>query len=135
MPDAKIGILVGAQGRGSNMRALAEACARGEIPARVEVVIAPKADSQAVETARSLGLQVEIVSPKDEDYAGRLLHALQGCDWVCLAGLMRLLPLKVLQAFPNRILNIHPALLPKFGGKGMYGMHVHTAVIEAAEKE
>lgn len=127
--------MVGAQGRGSNMRAIAEACQSGELPATVEVVVAPKAESQAVETAQSLGLRVQVVSPKEEDYAQRLLQALDGCDWICLAGFMRLLPTEVLSAFPNRILNIHPALLPKFGGKGMYGMHVHEAVIAAGEVE
>jgi phosphoribosylglycinamide formyltransferase 1 len=116
------------------MRALAEACASGQVPAVVQVVVAPKAESQAIETARSLGLRVEIVPPGDE-YGPRLLAALAGCDWICLAGLMRLLPFEVLQAFPNRILNIHPALLPRFGGKGMYGRHVHEAVIQSGEKE
>ncbi|MFN3683119.1 MAG: formyltransferase family protein, partial [Fimbriimonadaceae bacterium] len=57
------------------------------------------------------------------------------CTLVCLAGYMRLLPKEVLDSFPNRVLNIHPALLPKFGGKGMYGMRVHEAVLRAGEAE
>jgi len=56
-------------------------------------------------------------------------------DWIILAGFMWLVPSYLTKAFPNRIINIHPALLPKFGGKGMYGQHVHKAVIEAGEKE
>jgi phosphoribosylglycinamide formyltransferase-1 len=68
---------------------------------------------------------------------GTLLRELQGqrIDLVVLAGFMRLIPAELVQAFPQRILNIHPALLPKFGGKGMYGMHVHEAVIAAGETE
>jgi phosphoribosylglycinamide formyltransferase-1 len=56
-------------------------------------------------------------------------------DWIVLAGFMNKIPAKILRAFPDRIINIHPALLPKHGGKGMYGMHVHEAVVAAGEKE
>lgn len=63
------------------------------------------------------------------------MEAFRGADFICLAGFMKLLPSEVLRAFPNRVLNIHPALLPKFGGKGMYGHHVHEAVLAAGEKE
>jgi phosphoribosylglycinamide formyltransferase 1 len=68
---------------------------------------------------------------------GTLLRELQGqrIDLLVLAGFMRLIPAELVQAFPQRILNIHPALLPKYGGKGMYGMHVHRAVIAAGETE
>jgi phosphoribosylglycinamide formyltransferase-1 len=117
------------------MAAIIRACQSGELPASVDVVIAPKEDIGAVETARSLGVPVAIVPPEVEDYAEALLAALKGCDVVCLAGYLRLLPETVLRAFPGRILNVHPALLPKFGGKGMYGMKVHEAVLEAGEKE
>jgi phosphoribosylglycinamide formyltransferase-1 len=117
------------------MAAIIRACQSGELPASVDVVIAPKEDIGAVETARSLRVPVAIVPPESEDYAEALLAALKGCDVVCLAGYLRLLPETVLRAFPGRILNVHPALLPKFGGKGMYGMKVHEAVLEAGEKE
>ncbi len=68
---------------------------------------------------------------------GTLLRELQGqaIDLVVLAGFLRLIPASLVQAYPRRILNIHPALLPKYGGKGMYGHHVHTAVIAAGEQE
>jgi phosphoribosylglycinamide formyltransferase-1 len=117
------------------MAAIIRACQSGELPASVDVVIAPKEDIGAVETARSLRVPVSIVPPEVEDYAEELLASLKGCDVVCLAGYLRLLPETVLRAFPGRILNVHPALLPKFGGKGMYGMKVHEAVLEAGEKE
>lgn len=68
---------------------------------------------------------------------GTVLNELQGqrVDFLVLAGFMRLIPKALVQAFPDRIVNIHPSLLPKFGGKGMYGEHVHRAVIAAGEQE
>jgi phosphoribosylglycinamide formyltransferase-1 len=68
---------------------------------------------------------------------GTLLRELQGqgIDLVVLAGFLRLIPAELVQAYPGRILNIHPALLPRYGGKGMYGHHVHAAVIAAGEQE
>jgi|CXWL01.1.fsa_nt_gi formyltetrahydrofolate-dependent phosphoribosylglycinamide formyltransferase len=117
------------------MLAIAIACQTGELSAQMQVVISPVADSSAVIKAKELNLHVKVVSPASNDYANELLSSLKGCDLLCLAGYMRLLPVEVLKAFPSRILNIHPALLPKFGGKGMYGHHVHQAVIEAGETE
>ena len=81
-------------------------------------------------------LRVDEVEPGDA-YGERLLTSLRGTrsEWICLAGFLRLLPTDVLGAFPRHVLNIHPALLPKFGGKGMYGAKVHAAVLEAGETE
>jgi phosphoribosylglycinamide formyltransferase 1 len=116
------------------MLALAQACREGRIRARVGVVVSPLDATPAVEGARRLDIPVAIVPP-EEPYGPRLLEALDGCDVVCLAGYLRLLPNEVLRAFPRRVLNIHPALLPKFGGKGMYGRRVHEAVLAAGETE
>ena len=131
----RIAILVGRRTKGSNMRAIATACQRGELPAQVGPVVAPSEDSPAAENARSIGLEPIVISPEAANYEELLLGALSGSDWICLAGYMRLLPEGILRAFPRRILNIHPALLPKFGGKGMYGLHVHRAVLAAGEVE
>lgn len=135
--NPKIGILVGSHGRGSNMRALARACAEGSIGADVGLVVSPSEASPALAAARELGLPVAVVDASGPDAGPRLTEAFRGagCTLVCLAGYMRLLPKEVLDAFPNRVLNIHPALLPKFGGKGMYGMRVHEAVLRAGETE
>lgn len=97
-------------------------------------VIAPKAESPALEAARDAGLTTAVV-PYGETFAADLEAALDGADWICLAGFMRLLPEAVVERWRGRILNIHPALLPKFGGKGMYGHHVHEAVLAAGEAE
>lgn len=119
------------------MAALVAACERGEALCQIVVVIGQRADAPALERARELGVPVRVAPAGGEDYGARLVAALRdaGAEWVCLAGYMRLLPVEVLRAFPDRVLNIHPALLPKFGGKGMYGESVHRAVIDAGESE
>jgi formyltetrahydrofolate-dependent phosphoribosylglycinamide formyltransferase len=132
-----IAILVGAHGRGSNMAALAEACLRGDLPCRVATVIGARAEAPAMERGRSLGLPTDVVPAGGPGYGRRLVETLRarGAEWVCLAGYMRLLPTEVLDAYPRRVLNIHPALLPKHGGKGMYGEHVHRAVLASGDAQ
>lgn len=126
--------MVGPKGRGSNMLAIARACLSGELDAEVVTVIAPNETAPAIESARELGLRTDIVPPGD-DYGTRLLKVLGGADWICLAGFLRLLPIEVLERFPRRVLNIHPALLPNHGGQGMYGSRVHEAVLAAGDAE
>lgn len=126
--------MVGPHGRGSNMAAIIRSCKDGTVPGNVQVVIASGPQSDALGVAQELGISTKVVLP-GEEYGPRLLEALEGCDWLCLAGYLRILPVEVLHHFPNRVLNIHPSLLPKFGGKGMYGRHVHEAVIAAGETE
>jgi formyltetrahydrofolate-dependent phosphoribosylglycinamide formyltransferase len=104
------------------------------VPAQAALVVSPKKDSPAALRAEAHGVEVAVV-PKGEHYAADLLHALDGIDVVCLAGYMFLLPIEVVRKYEGRIINIHPALLPKFGGKGMYGIHVHEAVLAAGESE
>jgi phosphoribosylglycinamide formyltransferase-1 len=133
----KIAIMVGTKGRGSNMRAILEACKSGRIPAEVVLVIAPSEGAPAVALAREMGADVAILNPSDSHFGADLVAILEaeGVGLLCLAGFMRLIPEEVVRFMPNRILNIHPALLPKFGGSGMYGMRVHEAVIASGEKE
>lgn len=130
-------LLSGKHGRGSNMARLADACQTGYIPhARIGRVIGTHADSPAVERARELGLPVSIVAGSIEDYPSALRDTLAGAqtDLICLAGYMRRVPDQVLQEYAGRIVNTHPALLPAFGGKGMYGIHVHEAVLAYGAK-
>lgn len=131
-----VAVLVGTKGRGSNMANLIEAGRDGRMNAQVALVVSPQHSTPAVEKAHQLNTPVKVHGYKDPDYATDLLNTLEAhqIDIVCLAGYMTLLPTVVLNRFPERVLNIHPALLPKFGGKGMYGMRVHTAVLEAAEE-
>lgn len=132
---ATIGILVGSLGRGSNMKAIVEACWRGELDASVQVVVAPKPEAPAAMWAQSAGIRVVCLSREYPNYPTELIKALSGCSLICLAGYMNLLPTEVLKAHPRSVLNIHPSLLPKYGGKGMYGLRVHQAVIDAGETE
>lgn len=120
------------------MLALASSCEEPSFPAEVAVVVSPREDTPAVEGARNQGLNVAIVDPvSSSNYGKDLIEVLArtGAEWICLAGYLRLLPSEVLTKYSKRILNIHPALLPKFGGKGMYGMRVHEAVLAAGERE
>lgn len=132
-----IAILVGSQGRGSNMINIIRASKNGGIPANVGLVISPKADTPAILAAQAENIPTLTLPYKTENYANKLLTELQNANisLICLAGYMTLLPREILEAFPRAVLNIHPALLPKFGGKGMFGMHVHNAVLQAQETE
>jgi len=135
----RIAILVSGHGRGSNMAAIIDACQRGEIDGQVVLVIGTRDEAPALQRATEKGVSTEVVSPSklgEEEYARRLLQTLGDAqvDLVCLAGFMRLLPPPVVHAYAGRVMNIHPALLPLFGGKGMYGEHVHRAVLESGMK-
>jgi len=135
----RIAILVSGHGRGSNMAAIIDACQQGEIDGWVVLVIGTHREAPALQRAAEKGVPTCVISPRhysEEEYARRLLHALTEAqvDLVCLAGYMRLLPAAVVQAYAGRVMNIHPALLPLFGGKGMYGEHVHRAVLASGMK-
>jgi len=116
----RLGILL--SGRGSNFLALHAAIERGEVPAEIAVVVSNIAEASGLARARELGLAVEAIPHQGEP--GRRAHeekvvaALRGADveWVCLAGYMRLLSPSFVAAWPRRILNIHPSLLPAFPG-------------------
>lgn len=115
----KLGILL--SGRGSNFQAIAGNVQAGKIPAEIAVVISNKADAQGLETARAMGLEAACIPSrglKREEYDRRVVALLKQkqVDLVCLAGFMRLLSAWFVEQFPNRILNIHPALLPSFPG-------------------
>jgi phosphoribosylglycinamide formyltransferase-1 len=115
----KLGILL--SGRGSNFEAIADAITCGRLPAEIAIVISNRADALGLESARSRGLNAVLIPSKGrvrEEHDAEVISALQqaNVDLVCLAGYMRLLSPAFVQAFPNRILNIHPSLLPAFPG-------------------
>jgi len=136
MPTLHLGFL--ASHGGSNMQAIIDACENGLLDATPCVVISNNSESMALERARKADIPHYHISAKThpskkEDQA--ILRALRvhAVDTVILAGYMKKLGPLTLQAFRGRILNIHPALLPKFGGPGMYGKRVHAAVLGAGE--
>ena len=137
----RIAILVSGPSRGSNMEAIIEACRDRRIPdSAVVAVIGARDDAPALHKAHALSVSTAVVNPREfpepDMYGDALLWVLQKAqpDLICLAGYMRLLPAQVVQAYPMRIMNIHPALLPLFGGKGMYGLRVHQAAIDSGMK-
>lgn len=134
-----LAVFVGTKGRGSNLFALHEAIQAGRLAARIVAVVGTRADAPAIQRAEAAGLPTRIVDPRrtgEDGYEAALLAALQsaGADTIALAGFLRRIPSAVVQAFPQRIVNIHPSLLPLFGGKGMYGEHVHRAALEYGVK-
>jgi len=135
----RLGIL--ASHGGTNLQSIIDSCEAARIPAEVVVVISNNGQSGALERARKHRIDAVHLSnkhyPDNEDLDEAIVKVLRehGVDLVCLAGYMKKRGPKFLSAFKNRILNIHPALLPKFGGKGFYGMRVHEAVLAAEEKE
>ena len=135
----KLGFL--ASHGGSNMQAIIEQCLSGAIEGKPVILICNNPNSIAVERARDAQLTVEILNGRthaDQDQLDRqmeksLLEA--GVDLVVLAGYMKKIGPTTLSTFSNRILNIHPSLLPKFGGQGMFGIRVHEAVVAAGESQ
>lgn len=134
----KIGVM--ASGGGSNFKALIEHIGEGDLDAHCKFLITNNAACGATEHAKEYGIPVYHISVKTHPdtlaYENAMIEIIKryNIDLLILAGYMKVLPKKILQVLPNRVLNIHPSLLPKFGGKGFYGMNVHKAVLNAHEK-
>lgn len=133
----KMPIAVLISGRGSNMRALIEACERPDFPARIVLVLSNKPDAAGLEVARAAGLQTAAIDHKafgkDREAHERKVDAAiraSGAQLVCLAGYMRVLTPYLVNAWDGRMLNIHPSLLPAFPG-----LHTHEAAIAAGATE
>jgi phosphoribosylglycinamide formyltransferase 1 len=124
---------------GTTLQAVLDACASGALPARVKLVISNNPDSGALARARAAGVPCRYLSGHTHPEPLALDQALRDAlrdaqtEVVLLAGYMKKLGPLTLSAFAGRIINTHPALLPKFGGAGMYGMNVHRAVLAAGE--
>ena len=132
-------IAVLASHAGTTLQAVLDACERGAIAARVTLVISNNAESGALERARRAHVPALHLSSRTHPEPAALDRAIRdaligsAADIVLLAGYMKRLGPATLAAFSGRVLNTHPALLPKFGGQGMYGEHVHRAVLAAHE--
>lgn len=127
-------IAVAISGRGSNLQALLRAL-RPDAPAAVVLVVTDRADAAGLAHARANGIAAKVLPSPAE--AGSWLDALREhqVDLLVLAGYLRLVPKEVVAAYRGRIINTHPALLPAFGGKGMYGERVHQAVLASGARE
>ena len=137
--SSKIVVLI--SGGGTNLQAIIDACTESNYPAEIVGVVSNKADAYGLTRAQNSNITAVTLSHKDfasrEDYDQALIKEIDcfDADLIVLAGFMRILTPSFVQHFQGKLLNIHPSLLPKFGGKGMYGNHVHKAVIEAQESE
>ncbi len=134
-------IAVFLSGGGSNLQALIDDSKAGLLSARIVWVVSSSAKAYGLTRAENEGIETFVFKPKKypspEAAAEDLLSKLQErkIDYIALAGFLKLLPSSVVAAYSKRIVNVHPALLPKYGGKGMYGHHVHEAVLASGDKE
>jgi phosphoribosylglycinamide formyltransferase-1 len=128
-----------ASGGGSNFGALLAAVAGGSLDAVSCLLVVDRANTGAADRARAADVPVAVLAPSDfadeSAYAVALLDALRQADTdlIVLAGFLKMIPVAVIHAYPNRILNIHPSLLPAHGGKGLYGRRVHQSVLDAGD--
>ena len=135
-----LSIAVFGSGAGSNFRAILTAIQQGNIPdARISLVISNNSGAGILGIARANALPAIHLSqkqfPDERSFAEKVLSTLRdhGANFIALAGYMKQVPPAVVAAYRNRIVNIHPALLPRFGGPGMYGIRVHEAVLASGE--
>ena len=129
-------IAIFASGSGSNAENIVNYF-EGKDTVSFPVIISNKKDAYVHERAKKLGIKSVTFSKSDFDSTDLVIDCLKenAIDFIVLAGFLLKVPENILRAYPNKIINIHPALLPKFGGKGMYGDNVHKAVVEAGETE
>ncbi len=139
MLKTRIAVLV--SGGGTNLQALLDAQARGEIPCgEIVLVVSDKEDAYALERAKNHGVETAVLSRKKkadraafEDRLSETLAA-HGIEMIILAGFMVILSENFVKQYPRRILNVHPSLIPSFCGAGYYGLHVHEAALERGVK-
>lgn len=136
MKKAKIAVLV--SGGGTNLQALIDAQAKGIIKSgEIVLVVSNKAGAYALERAANAGIKAETVLKKEcPDFEGRLIEVLEenGIDLIILAGFMSILSERFTSHFENRIINVHPSLIPSFCGEGFYGLRVHEAALSYGVK-
>lgn len=139
--SVKKNIVVLVSGGGTNLQALIDAEHRGEIPnGRITCVISSKADAYALERAKQNNIKTRVLARSNyadiAAYSAAMVKALkeEQADLVIYAGFMTILDEQVVRAFPNKMMNVHPALIPSFCGKGFYGLHVHEEVLKRGVK-
>lgn len=134
MDRHKIAILV--SGVGTNAINIIEYFEKNSV-AGVALVVSNKTDALVVEKAQNKGVKTIVFNNESFKKSGEVLDYLrsEAIDFIVLAGFLVKIPSDIIHAYPNKIVNLHPSLLPKFGGQGMYGNHVHRAVIKAQESE
>ncbi|TCK85472.1 phosphoribosylglycinamide formyltransferase [Albibacterium bauzanense] len=129
-------IAIFASGSGSNAQKILEYF-KDHSSAEVSIILSNNPDAYVLQRADNFEIPTHIFDRDEFYHSDNILNLLTDLqiDLIVLAGFLWLIPKNLIEAFPNRIINIHPALLPSYGGKGMYGNHVHQAVLEAKEPE
>lgn len=133
-PPLRLAVLI--SGGGRTLLNLQEHIERGDLAAQIDRVVSSRSDAPGVARSRAAGLRVEVVERRGldaDDYQDALTAAVGEVDLVCMAGFLSLWVIP--SGYAGRVINIHPALLPAFGGRGMYGHHVHEAVLAAGCRE
>ncbi|UCD94644.1 MAG: phosphoribosylglycinamide formyltransferase [Candidatus Zixiibacteriota bacterium] len=136
---AKIAVFI--SGGGTNLQSLIDATNSGKLSGEIVLVVSSKSNAYGLERARNAGIDTFVFRKKDypgsEEAEKDLLEMLEEyeVEYIALAGYLKLVPSPVVRRYKDRITNIHPALLPRYGGKGMYGHHVHEAVLASGDKE
>ncbi len=136
MSEAQKRVAIFVSGTGTNCENIIRYFAGSEV-VNIALVVSNKSDAPALEKARRLGVPTEVVSKSQLSDSSFMLSLLRERDihFIVLAGFLLMIPDYLIAAYPRRIINLHPSLLPKFGGKGMYGHRVHEAVKAAGEAE
>lgn len=129
-------IAIFASGEGTNAQNIIDYFKNSD-KIKVALIVSNKASANVLNRAKKADIPTLLISRADFYDSNNTIDALKkaSIDFIVLAGFLWMIPQNLVHAFPNKMINIHPALLPKFGGKGMYGMHVHKAVVEAGESE
>ncbi|MCG2589156.1 phosphoribosylglycinamide formyltransferase [Rhodohalobacter sulfatireducens] len=131
-------LVIFASGSGTNMQAIIDEIESGKIRAEIAGLIVNKSEIKAIKRARKYNIPVSIITDKDDEtFSSKLNEQLSEWkpDLIVLAGFLKKIPDLIIKKYQNKIINIHPALLPKYGGKGFYGLNVHRAVLESGDKE
>ena len=138
--NKKVKLAILASGTGTTFESIAMACKTGILSADIVCLVSDRSNISVLDKADNYGVPSKVIIQKDyssiEEWDKVLCNYLhqKKPDWVVLAGFLKKIETATLKQFKNRIINTHPALLPKYGGKGMYGKHVHQAVIESGDK-
>ncbi|MBI4215317.1 MAG: phosphoribosylglycinamide formyltransferase [Parcubacteria group bacterium] len=133
-----LNIAVGLSGQGTTFEAIQKACLNGKIDGRIQIVFTDNLQSYGIQRARNHKIPVLYIPlPVLNENIDAIIQIFKGLDisLICLAGFLKKIPSALIHAYRGRVINSHPALLPKYGGKGMYGERVHEAVLAANEQE
>ncbi len=128
----KIGVLI--SGGGTNLQSIIDSIETGQLDGEISLVVSNKSNAYGLQRAKKHGLLYKVIDFKEDNAFELLTEDLKDLDLIVLAGFLVILPKEFLEKFAGKIINLHPSLLPKHGGDGMYGLNVHKSVINSGDK-